>query len=192
MGLVGKDRFRFYLFNNRNGEFIEVRDGSLCGRVEGDLLFGKDTSMSRRQCGFVVTGNDIYIEDFGSTNPTKVNSVPMQSGKRRRIQLNDVIEVGTQRLILTNQCEHAPGSVQDLPTQSGALKAYRRDDGSLTTSLPTPDEPRTQVLLNEAQFRKLRAGKTLERLARMWKLFIAIAIVVGGGAVAVRLFSQQN
>jgi hypothetical protein len=161
---------RFFLYNNVSRRFVEIHDGFLCGRLEGDLQFPDDKAVSRKQCQFSISGNDVYIEDLGSTNRTKVNAAPAESGHRRRIQLYDVIEFGSQRLILSHQ-DKFPANVQDRINSGKLYRAFRRDDGQLTSEIAKNQDmtKRTLVLLDKATFRKLRLEETFSRDRRKKK-----------------------
>ena len=157
---------RFYVYDNVGKKFSEIRDGFLCGRTEGDLQFPHDKVVSRKQCRFFIVGNDVYVADLDSTNRTKVNNVPIESGNRRRIQLHDVIEFGAQRLILSHQ-DKFPANVQDRIGSGKSYQAARRDDGQLTSKIPPEDlTNRTLVMLDKATFRKLRLEETFVRHRR--------------------------
>src|SRR3954466_683463 len=106
-------RFQFYIYDNNESRFVRIHDGFVCGRTEGDLKFPSLDVISRKQCRFHIDSNDVYVEDLGSTNRTKVNSVALSPGKRRRIGLNDVVEFGRRRFILTNQRDFAPSNSDD-------------------------------------------------------------------------------
>jgi hypothetical protein len=153
---------RFFLYSNTSKRFAEIHDGFVCGRIEGDLQFPDDKVVSRRQCQFFVNGNDVFVADLDSTNRTKVNNVPVQPGYKRRVQLNDVIEFGSQRLVLSSQ-DKFPAHVQDKVGDSRVFKAARRDDGKLTSEIPQELTKRTLVMLDKATFRKLRLEETFVR-----------------------------
>lgn len=151
---------KYFLYDNRARIFHEIRDGTLCGRLEGEHRYPKDGLLSRKHCRFSIDGNEVYVEDVGSTNSTRVNTVPIVSGKKRRIRLNDVIEIGNQRLILTNQNRFAPANTEDCPKGVSGIIAVQKDDGSVTRF--TPKEitrtltKRTLLLLDPGRFRQLR------------------------------------
>src|SRR4051812_25447770 len=130
--MAKKTKIRFFLYNNDSGKFTGIDDGVVCGRTEADISFPGDHLVSREHCRFAIVGNDVYIEDMSSTNETKVNGVAIQSRRKRRLLLNDVVEIGTQRLILTTQKHHPPSNVKD-PDQTRVFSAVRRADGSLTS-----------------------------------------------------------
>jgi hypothetical protein len=155
---VGSSKIRFFLYDNVDKKFVELHDGFVCGRIEGDLKFPDDKIVSRKQCKFSISGNDVYIEDLGSTNRTQVNSVPAEPGHRRRIQLYDVIEFGSQRLILSHQ-DKFPANVQDR-IKAKTYKAARREDGQLTSELSQDLTKKTLVMLDKATFRRLRLEET--------------------------------
>src|SRR3954470_12440664 len=116
-------RFNYFIFDNVERKFVRIHDGFIVGRNEGDLQFPSDDVVSRRQCRFTIDANDVYIEDMGSTNRTKINTVPIPSKKKRRIQLNDVIEFGKRRFIFTNQNKHEPSNFEDVKRKVRIYKA---------------------------------------------------------------------
>jgi hypothetical protein len=156
---VGSSKKQFFLYDNVDKKFVEIHDGFVCGRLEGDLKFPDDKVVSRKQCKFSISGNDVYIEDLGSTNRTKVNSVPSEAGHRRRIQLYDVIEFGSQRLILSHQ-DKFPANVQDRIKTGKMYQAARRDDGQLTSELSQDLTKKTLIMIDKATFRRLRLEET--------------------------------
>lgn len=166
-GQTAAAKVRFYLFNNVSRTFRELNDGSVAGRNGTDLSFPDDPLVSRRQCRFTVVGNEVYIEDFDSTNRTKVNSVTIRQGVKRRIRLNDVIEFGNQRLVLTHQERFAPPNTEDL-TRRGkrSYRAARKDDGSLTRTFTGMVVDRTLVLIGLSEYRRLQLQKALRLVRR--------------------------
>ena len=158
---------KYYLYDNTTREFTAIRDGFVCGREDSDLRFADDDLISRRHCRFVIRGNDIYIEDLLSTNRTRVNTVPIIPNKRRRIQLHDVIELGSQRLILTSQDRHQPANVEDLlAARAPALKGLRKEDGSITRNLSKYVTRRTRILLDRSAYGRLGFRKKASRFLR--------------------------
>lgn len=132
----------------------------MCGRTDGELKFPLDDVVSRQHCRFTITGNDIFVEDLSSTNRTRVNSVPITPSRPRRIKLNDVIEFGTQRFILTNQSKFAPSNTEDDFKAVKLYKAMRGDDGILSSNMPAELTKRTAVLLDRITFQKLKLKET--------------------------------
>lgn len=157
---------KFFLFDNEKRSFREVRHGMICGRTGVDLTCSGDPLVSRRQCGFVIVGSEIYVEAFSSTNPTRVNSVLLVPGRRRRIRLDDVIEFGGQRLTLTYQNRFPPSNVVDPLGRRARYRAVRKEDGSLTSTVTGQGGDRTQVLLDRAQYRRLQVRKALKPVVR--------------------------
>lgn len=169
-------RFQYFLFDNVERGFIRIHDGFLCGRNDGDLQFPTDDVISRRQCRFSIDANDVYIEDLGSTNRTKVNSVPIVPKKKRRIQLNDVIEFGKRRFILTNQNKHEPSNIEDVKAKKGKdYKVARKDDGSFTSQISRIVTIQTKVLLDRASYQKLRVREFTQ--LRGWDVSTMLVLV---------------
>lgn len=167
-------RPKFFLYHNNSKSFRELRDGSQAGRVEGDLVYPNDPTVSRRQCRLSVVGTEVYIEDCGGTNPTYVNSVPLLPGKKRRIRLNDVIEFGEQRLVLTQQERHAPSNTEDLSRRRRSVfRAMKRPDGSLTKTFTGMLVDTTLVLISRAKYRQLQIRRALIPMKRPPRVEVA-------------------
>ncbi len=67
------------------------------GRDEGlDLKLQHEDGASRRHCQLTVVGRELYVEDLGSSNGTKVNGKKID--RRVAVQPGDVIGVGKVRL----------------------------------------------------------------------------------------------
>lgn len=153
---------RFFLYHNNRRSFSELSNGAVIGRSEGSLVYPDDPFISRQQCRFHIVRSEIYIEDLGSTNQTRVNTVPIRSGARRRIRLHDVIEVGNQRLVLTQQDRHSPPNTEDLIRRGQRFySALRKDDGSLTATITGLLAEKTRVLVSKAQYTRLQLKKAL-------------------------------
>ena len=166
--------FRYYVYDNKKKTFAEIRDGTICGRTEGTLRFEDDGLVSKRHCIFTVLGNEVYIEEFGSTNPTEVNSVALHPHKRRRLRLNDVIEFGSQRLILTNQDKHTPGNAHDARKTPRIHKGLRTADGSLTSFFTGLITPQTGVIVGDLTYRRLQLKDALKPLRRRSALILKV------------------
>jgi pSer/pThr/pTyr-binding forkhead associated (FHA) protein len=167
-------RFQYFIFDNVERKFVKIHDGFLCGRNEGDLQFPSDDVISRKQCRFTISANDVYLEDMGSTNRTKVNTVPLNSGKRRRMQINDVIEFGRRRFILTNQDKHEPSNLVD-PSKKAVYKAIRKSDGSLTSQISRLITTQTKVLLDRRTYSKLRVREFTQ--LRGWDVSTVLTLI---------------
>ena len=166
-----KSALRYYLYHNNSKAFHEARSGMRIGRSEGGVAHGsgdaadgggqairvEDSLVSKEHCRIWIQGNVLYVEDLGTVNATRVNSVPMQPGARRKVLLHDVIEVGNQRFILTQQDKRPPEFTEDLTSRGRApYRARRKSDGSLTAVLSGESFPETLVALNPSQYRELR------------------------------------
>jgi hypothetical protein len=151
----------YFVFHNNTGSFQRVTQGLTIGRTSGGIRYPSDLLVSREQCRFLIVGSEVYVEDSGSTNPTRINSVPLRPGKPRRVRLNDVIEFGSQRLILTNQDRFSPANVEDL-AQRKIYRAIRKNDGSLTATMTGFVMEKTLVLINKAEARRLHVKRRLE------------------------------
>ncbi|OFZ56406.1 MAG: hypothetical protein A2428_15660 [Bdellovibrionales bacterium RIFOXYC1_FULL_54_43] len=153
---MSKLRIAFYLYDNVDRKFIPLQHDLICGRTEGDLQFPEDTLLSRKHCLFSVQGQVVTIRDLNSTNRTRVNSLELQPGKDRRLQINDVIELGKRRLILTHQKQFPPANIQDRLSPEFSYQARRKSDGSLTSQITRIITKKTLILLNPKTYRDLQ------------------------------------
>jgi len=207
-----RPKFKFFLYDNEKRSFIEISDGTVCGRMDGNVRFPSDDLVSRRHCQFSVVGNDVYIEDLHSTNQTKVNGVPLRAHKKRRLHLNDVIEFGSQRFILTNQDKVQPPNTDDNPKRKAVYKGLRTDDGYLTSHVSRVFTKKTLIMLDKYSFHKLRLKEMLLRRKPVKRvevvgesrpvanhattgpdlssLFLAVNLLVGWGLIVLALHSQ--
>jgi pSer/pThr/pTyr-binding forkhead associated (FHA) protein len=179
-----------FLYHDQHKKFVPIADGFTIGRSEGSLRFDHDPLISRVHCRFHLVGSDVYVEDLDSTNRTQVNRVPIMPKRRRRLLLNDVIKVGDQRLILTQQQVHEPAGSQDATmyrkieaTLSRDLEKPAREAGSttlllansdLSSELPSADSRRQQMLKKKLA---RRGAVSQKRSMRRWSIGIAVASV---------------
>ncbi len=183
-----------FLYHDQNKKFVPIADGFTIGRSEGSLRFDHDPLISRVHCRFHLVGSDIFVEDLDSTNRTQVNRVPIMPKRRRRLLLNDVIKVGDQRLILTQQQAHEPAGSQDAtmyrkivalkgveatlstevqkPAQEGGSTTLLLANSDLSSELHSADSRRHRMLEKKMK----RRGALLEkRSMRRWSIGIAVA-----------------
>ena len=77
----------------RAGERIATPDGRwIIGRDAGSDIVVDDAGVSRRHAALTIEGGEATIEDLGSTNGTRVNSVPLISS--RRLVSGDEVRLG--------------------------------------------------------------------------------------------------
>lgn len=69
-------------------------------------------------------GDEVYIEDLGSTNRTTVNREEIDSHRRKRLRINDVVRIGGQRLVLTRQADAEP-EIEDRTRTSRVIPVTR-------------------------------------------------------------------
>jgi len=160
----------YYLYNDTTHEFLELNDGTICGRTEGDLKFGEDALMSRKHCQFSVSNDRIFIEDLKTTNSSKVNGNMIELGRKRRVLINDVIEFGRQRFILTNQNKFAPAHVQDVASaEENRYAGVHKDDGSLTGAMTGLNTQRTLIPVGLKTHLRLKLHRGANRIFDRFK-----------------------
>jgi pSer/pThr/pTyr-binding forkhead associated (FHA) protein len=202
MGQPHRKAATYFLYNNRSREFVEIQDGWVIGRSDGDIRFPKDDLVSMRHCRFTVAGNEIYVEDFGSTNKTRVNSVPIQPGRRRRLRLNDTIETGAQMLVLTNQNREKPAHTHDAHRKTRPYKAVVNTDGSLEPYVTQVMTKKTLVDVNWVQFQLMKLKRATaparratdrkkSRFSALWAVSSLLG-VLGLGMLSLQGYSLKD
>jgi len=155
---------KFYLYHHHSNSFLDLEDGFIIGRQTGDLRYPDDDLLSAAHCQFQVSGNDAYIIDLHSTNRTRVNSAVIRVNSKRRLQLNDVIEIGEQTLILTHQNTFAPGNRVDAPLRNRIYKAAINSEGTLSTFVSGFLAVQTALGVDGRVYRRMRIRKALKPL----------------------------
>lgn len=90
------------LVDETTGEPIQIFEGMVFGRDEGDWKLTGDKLVSRRHCELTLdqTGQ-LYCRDLGSSNGTFLNGRRLTSGKEYAFYPGDVLEIGNHRLVLS-------------------------------------------------------------------------------------------
>ena len=79
------------------------------GRDEGlDLQLKHEDGASRKHCRFTVEGRDVFVEDLGSSNGTKVNGTKI--ARRTAVKPGDVVGVGKVRVRAAIVADAAPAA----------------------------------------------------------------------------------
>jgi VWFA-related protein len=78
------------------GQRFELAEGETAiGRTEGTLLLGSDNQVSRRHCTIQRSGKAATILDSGSTNGTRLNGQPLQTGLATPLHRGDTVSIGS-------------------------------------------------------------------------------------------------
>jgi pSer/pThr/pTyr-binding forkhead associated (FHA) protein len=143
----------FYIHHEKRNQFVRIHDGFTIGRGEGDLILQDDARVSRAHCRFHLIGEEVLIEDLDSANSTQVNRIAVIPHRRRRLQCGDVIRLGGQRFVVTDQNVRAPGPSEELTRCAGRLESQtrqirlERSVGLTSIGLGLPDPvPYTEVV----------------------------------------------
>lgn len=84
------------------GERIEVLVPAVIGKgSEATCRIGGNTAISRCHARVECLGEEVYVEDLGSTNKTKVNGVVVEAGSRARVRNADVLSLANEEFTLS-------------------------------------------------------------------------------------------
>ena len=120
------------------------------GRDEGlDLKLQHEDGASRRHCQFTIVGGDLFVEDLGSSNGTKVNNKKIE--RRTAVKPGDVIGVGKVRLraaivgdargVARPAVVSKPAATTRPATSTPAAAAKTATSKPAAASRPSPPEP---------------------------------------------------
>lgn len=179
---------QLYFFHDQRKHYIPIHDGLVIGRSKGDLNFEDDPLISRQHCRILIIKGEAYLEDLGSTNPTRVNRVPLLPNRRRRLLINDVVKVGEQRLILTTQTLHKPAGTQEgtvfMPTPEAGggreLDSSPTSEGEHMTVMVENPDVRRRGQASWKQGRVEVRGMPLEKGARTGQRILNHPLVLLG------------
>jgi pSer/pThr/pTyr-binding forkhead associated (FHA) protein len=82
---------------NRRGCIYNIKDSSVVGRREGDLIID-DPKVSNPHAKFTVEDGQFIVWDFGSRNGTFVNGERIRAATL--LKENDIIKIGDSTFIL--------------------------------------------------------------------------------------------
>ena len=142
------------LFNNLDSSVTEIEVPCKFGRVEGDLTFPSDDSVSTLHGEFAVRGEDFYIIDLESTNGLYHNESQVLPNDESPLADDDLIEFGEQSFHIgisdAFQAENVQKRYQEKKTEKireklNASKAerIRKIDSQIETLL------KKQIQINE-------------------------------------------
>lgn len=84
----------------RKGMSFLLKEGNTTvGRHPESDIFLNDVTVSRHHCRFVISGNDLTVEDSGSTNGTYVNDERVDSAK---LKAGDEVLVGRFHFVVAH------------------------------------------------------------------------------------------
>lgn len=98
-----------YLFHVNDWKYFEFTDGSIIGRTHGDLVYANDGNMSGKHARIHIKDVEgekkVFVEDLSSKNGTLIDRGQIPAEKMIQIKLNSLLEVGSQRFILTERTD---------------------------------------------------------------------------------------
>ena len=103
-------------------EFTLSEQENTIGRTDENFILLSDTSISRRHAVIYRSGDLYFVEDFGSSNGTRLNGTPVTS--REEVRASDRVEFGNVEFVLV------PGD----QTVNPALFAASRSSNPLSTA----------------------------------------------------------
>lgn len=98
----------YYFYDIVKRRFIELKDGMVLGRSEGDERFPADRLMSGRHCRIHFFDGQVQLEDLNSSNKTLLNGRAIEPGVRLPLKSGALIEMGNQRFEFTESSDATP------------------------------------------------------------------------------------
>lgn len=90
----------WYLSDLDSDDSIEINDGDILGRCEGEHQFPDLAKMSRKHCQIIFENNFIYLMDLESRNGTYVNSAKCEPLKKVLLTDKSIIMFGGKTFML--------------------------------------------------------------------------------------------
>ncbi len=87
-------------FSQNNIKFSLNKGENIIGRSDGVEIFLDDVTVSRKHCSIVINENNLFIEDFDSTNGIYLNHNLIT--KKEILKSGDKIQIGKYLFILIN------------------------------------------------------------------------------------------
>ena len=109
------------------GEMFKLDQGGAIGRGDGCEFRIRDSEISRQHARIFQDGEDMWIEDLGSTNGTFVNGSPVD---RRALNDGDKIQIGTTTILKFSYHDRLDEEFQrqmyESALRDGLTKAYNK------------------------------------------------------------------
>ena len=101
-------------------EFSLKPGENIVGRENVDVILA-DNTVSRRHAKITVENNQVFIEDLGSTNGTKLDGVRIAAGEKTEVSDGSELSFGSSVLKLQlpelDQQEPVPSEIEDMPEE---------------------------------------------------------------------------
>ena len=130
---------------NKGMEFALAEGGNSIGRSDKNNICVFDRKVSRMHCRVDVSGQSVTLEDFGSTNGSKINNV-FVNGKQE-VKVGDHLRVGQTVFLLSDT---------PVSATAGDDEQVQDDDRKYETVLETTSFNVTKT----TAFRKMKTDKT--------------------------------
>ena len=148
-----------------------TKDRTTIGRRSHNDLVIDNLAVSGEHAVMIMSGNDVYLEDLGSTNGTTVNGQPI---KKHLLQHADTVEIGKYRIrFLANSS--AEGSNVDIDTSQplrrefygpGPTTIQIRPPGSSLEDTPQQGTAMVKIMSGANAGRELALVKALTTIGR--------------------------
>lgn len=135
---------------NKNATPIkfELTDKVTIGRnPECDICLN-DSSISRHHAEIIKRDDYFSISDLGSSNGTRVNSVPLHKFVPRPLYENDSIALGSINLIFYSQGKQPPGALYNTPPDEKQPDISQKEKHSLSSLCLMMQEDKKDPLVN--------------------------------------------
>lgn len=150
-------------------------DGMIFGRSDGTKTFPDDNKMSSEHCRFHIINDEVYVEDMNSKNRTVLDRMEIIPGKKIVIRLDSMLEVGSQRFILTDRNlrlqdingivnEQTSHQITKLESLKLAMDLNDRNISDVEKMMGTQEELNAQIIE-----KRVRIGDSQKRIIQLAK-----------------------
>jgi pSer/pThr/pTyr-binding forkhead associated (FHA) protein len=149
-----------------------TKDRTTIGRRSHNDVVIDNLAVSGEHAVMVMSGNDVYLEDLGSTNGTTVNGQPI---KKHLLQNGDTVEVGKYRLKYVTDGASGEDASVDIDTSQplrrefygpGPATIQVRQPGSAANAAEAPVSANIRILSGANAGRELALIKALTTIGR--------------------------
>lgn len=133
---------------NTTSTKFEITDKVTIGRNPKCDICLDDSSISRHHAEIIKRDDYFSITDLGSSNGTRVNSVPLHKFVPRPLYENDSISLGSINLIFYSQGKQPPGAVYNTPLDEKQSDVSQKEKHSLSSLCLMMQEDKKDPLVN--------------------------------------------
>lgn len=166
--------------------FVLEKEETLLGRDLANDISISDPEVSRRHARFLMQGENIFVEDLGSTNGTFLNGERISN--MQQLRAGDVVTLGENIVLIYEKASYDPDAtvVSSQPVQMPKVEPQPVPAPQPVHQAPPQPQPREYHQPAQAPAPRPVAKK--KKAFPIWLIILILAIVVVACVISITLY----